>query len=209
MAIISVSRKRKSSSAPKSKKLRDWTSRNAVLLPPFLTYIVLANGETAAEALLKIFSKRIKKKEAENYIEDTDVYEDSQSDKDNEKKRAKTRSTKCVTSRNATDRIAAECDDVLAFLLAVALKSRQVMVAPLSLRAYKRATSWFCQWSDRNLKHQAPPHKAAPQYHSGLTGFLSEVSTCLQNSESLLPVVIVQREADRETHGWYRLPPKS
>ena len=36
----------------KLKKFWDWTSRNAVLLPPFLTEIVLANGETASEVLL-------------------------------------------------------------------------------------------------------------------------------------------------------------
>ena len=45
----------------KSNKLQDWTSSNAVLLPLFLTEIVLTYGETAAEALLKIFEKRINK----------------------------------------------------------------------------------------------------------------------------------------------------
>ena len=50
-----------------------------------------------------------------------------------------------------------------------------------------------------------PPHKAAPQDHSGLTGVLSEVATRLQNAESLLHVVAAQRKADRETRGWYRL----
>ena len=44
----------------KSKNLRDWTSRKAVLLPPFITKTVVADGKTVMEALLKIFSERIK-----------------------------------------------------------------------------------------------------------------------------------------------------
>ena len=48
----------------KLNKLRDWTSINAVLLPPFLTETVLTNVETSVEALLNIFSKRINKQEA-------------------------------------------------------------------------------------------------------------------------------------------------
>ena len=35
----------------KSKKLRDWTSRNTVLIPPFLTEAVVTDRETAAEVL--------------------------------------------------------------------------------------------------------------------------------------------------------------
>ena len=38
----------------KSKKLRYWTSRNAILILPFLTDSVVADRETTAEALLKI-----------------------------------------------------------------------------------------------------------------------------------------------------------
>ena len=57
----------------KYKKLQDWTSRNAVLLMPFLIEIVIADGKTAAEALLKIFYKRINEKEAKNASEDSDM----------------------------------------------------------------------------------------------------------------------------------------
>ena len=46
--------------------------------------------------------------------------------KDNEKERAKTRSTKDVKARDATDGITSDCDDILAFLQVVALKSPQV-----------------------------------------------------------------------------------
>ena len=48
----------------KLNKLRDWTSRNAVLLPPFLTDTVLDNRETAVEALMNMFSESINKQEA-------------------------------------------------------------------------------------------------------------------------------------------------
>ena len=71
------------------------------------------------------------------------------------------KSTKDATARDATDRIAANFDDILLFLQAVALKSPQVQAAPLSLRAYKRVTGWSLQWEDSNLKRQTPPIKAA------------------------------------------------
>ena len=112
---------------------------------------------------------------------------------------------------DATDEIAADCDNIIVFLQVVALKSRQVQAAPrvqaalLSLRADKRATRSFRQWRDSKLKLQALPNKAAPQDHSGLTGFLIEVATHLQNAKSLCPVIAAQREADREKRGWYRL----
>ena len=114
-----------------------------------------------------------------------------------------------MTVRNTIDCIAADCDYILAFLRGISLKAPQVQTAPISLRAYKREKIWFGQLVDSNLKHQAPPNKAAPQDHSGLTGVLSEVATRLQNEKSPHPVVPEQREADRETRGWDRLPPTS
>ena len=47
---------------------------------------------------------------------------------------------KYVTARDATDGIAADRNDVLAFLREVALKAPRVLEAPLSLQADKRAT---------------------------------------------------------------------
>ena len=47
----------------------------------------------------------------------------------------------------------------------------------------------------------------APQDHSGLTGFLSEVATLLNNVEALRPVVTTKRDTDRKTCSWDRLPP--
>ena len=85
---------------------------------------------------------------------------------------------------------------MLDFLQAAALKVPRVQAALLSLRADKHAKVWFRQWAESNLKHQEPPTKAAPQYHSRLTGVLSEVAIWLQDAESLRPVVAAQREAE-------------
>ena len=62
------------------------------------------------------------------------------------------RSMKDVTVRDVANVIAACCNDILAFLQAVALKATRFQEAPLSLKADKRATGWFCQWEDSNLK---------------------------------------------------------
>ena len=91
----------------------------------------------------------------------------------------------------------------------MALKAPRVQAAPLSLQAYKRATGWFRQWADINLKFQVPPNKAASQDHSVLTVVFSEVATYMQNKEALCPVAAAQHEADREMHGWDHLPPTS
>ena len=50
----------------KFKKLQDWISRNAVLLLPFLSDLVVTDRETAAEALLEIFYRNIKEQDTEN-----------------------------------------------------------------------------------------------------------------------------------------------
>ena len=142
----------------KSKKLRDWTSRNAVLIPTFLTEIALTDKETSAEALLKISAERINKQEAENAAEESDTVEEIRTDEES-KKRAKTISMKDGTARDATDRIADGFDNILTLLQAVVLKAPQVQAAPLSLRAEKRATGWLCHGEDRNLKCQAPPQQ--------------------------------------------------
>ena len=110
----------------KSKNLQDWTARNAVLLPPFLKEI--------AETLLKILAKRISENEAENSAEESNTDKESWSDKDNDKS-AKTRSTKDAMARDATDRITADCDGILAFIQAVALKAPRFQASPLSLQA--------------------------------------------------------------------------
>ena len=41
----------------------------------------------------------------------------------------------------------------------------------------------------------------------GLTGVLNDVGTRLHTAEALRPIVDAQREAEKETKGWDRLPP--
>ena len=101
---------------------------------------------------------------------------------------------------NITD----DCDNILAFLQAVAVKSPQVIADPLSLRTDKRVRVWFHHWTDVNLPTLPKP---APQGHMGLTGVLNNVETRLHTAEALPPVVAAQREAEKETKEWDRLPP--
>ena len=99
--------------------------------------------------------------------------------------------------------IANYCNDVLALLQAVAVKSPRVITAPLSLRADKRACIWFQRWTDVNLP---TPPKPAPQDHLGLTGVLTNVATRLHTAEALRAVVADQGKAKNKIKGWDRLP---
>ena len=101
-----------------------------------------------------------------------------------------------MIASNITVIIAANCDDVLAFLQEVALKATQVLAEPLLLQSYMHETSWFRQWVVRNLKQPAPQNTIAPQYQSSIMGFLSEVVTRLKNAEGLCPVVASEHDAD-------------
>ena len=84
--------------------------------------------------------------------------------------------------------IADDCDDILAFLQAVAVKYPRVL-ASLSLPADKRARVWFQRWTDVNLPKLPTP---APQDHLGLMGVLTNVATRLHTAEALRPVVAAQ-----------------
>ena len=77
---------------------------------------------------------------------------------------------------------------------------------PKSPFAWTSARVWFQRWTNVNLPK---PPKPAPQYHLGLTGVLTDVVTRLHTTEVLHPVVATQREAEKETKGLDRLPPKS
>ena len=112
--------------------------------------ITLTVGETTAEALLKIFEDRITEQDLENAAEESDADKESRSDEDNEKISKKIL-TKDAMARDATEIITADCDNILAFLQAVALKSPRIQAAPLLLRADKRETGWFLQWADIKL----------------------------------------------------------
>ena len=100
--------------------------------------------------------------------------------------------------------IAENCDNVLAFLQAVAVKSPQVTADPLSLRVDKHVRDWFLRWTDTNLP--LPP-KTTPQDHICLTGVLNNMATMLHTAEALRLVVAAQSKAEKETEGWYCLPP--
>ena len=93
------------------------------------------------------------------------------------------------------DNITADCNEIFEFLQAVAVKSYQIIANPLLLHEDKRACIWLRRWPGNNL---SPPTNA-PQDHTGLTVFLSDVAMRLQNSEFLSPVVAEQCNADKET----------
>ena len=99
---------------------------------------------------------------------------------------------------------AVDCDDVLAFLQAIAVKYPRVIAAPLSLCADKKARVWFKRWTDVHLPNPPTP---APQDHTGLTDVVADVATRLHTAEALRPVVAAQHKTDKETKGWDRLPP--
>ena len=100
--------------------------------------------------------------------------------------------------------IADDCDNVLVFLQAVAIKYPRVLLAPLSLLTDKNALVWFQRWIDVNLPKLLTP---APQDHLGLTGVLTDVTTQMHTAKALRTVVAAHREMDKETKGWYHLPP--
>ena len=110
---------------------------------------------------MKIFAESFTKQEAENAAESSYADEEIRSDEYNNK--SKKRLTKDTMAHDATDGISADCDNTLVFIQEVALKSPQVQAAPLSLRVDKRATGWFRQWSDSNLKRKEHQDKAAPK----------------------------------------------
>ena len=56
----------------RSKNQRDWTLRNAVFLPPFLTEAVILHGELDAGELLKLFARSIT-----DWVKDEDTTSDA------------------------------------------------------------------------------------------------------------------------------------
>ena len=88
--------------------------------------------------------------------------------------------------------IADDCEDVLAFLQAVAVKYPRVLAAPLSLGAEKRAHVWFQRWTDVNLPKMPT---LAPQDHLGLTEILTDVATRLHTSKALLHTCLADRKS--------------
>ena len=146
-----------------SKKQRDWQSLDVVLLPPFLTEVAILNGESDTGELLKIFARSITEW-ALDAAPPSEAYEASDNDSvvtveapeasevkkagkskasaetpaAEAKKPGKAKQASAETAAAETlASFAVDCDDVLAFLQAVAVKYPQVISAPLSLRADK------------------------------------------------------------------------
>ena len=177
-----------------SKKQRDWTPRNSVLLPPFLTEAAIHHDKSDAGYLLKIFACSITEwasdadssSEADEANDENSVAtieaEEAKESRANPDKAKKASAKTAAANTLAT--IADYCDDVLAFLQAVAVKSTRVLAAPLSLCADKHAHVWFQQWTDANLPK---PPTLAPQDHLGLTGVLTDVTTRFHTAEALHP----------------------
>ena len=131
----------------RSKKQRKWTSYNAVLLPPFLTEAAILHGKLNAGEVLKIFARSIMEwasdtdtlSEAEEAGDDNRVVtiEAAEAKKPGKAKQASAKTAVAETknpgkAKQASAKTAAaetfstiadDCDDVLAFLQAVAFKS--------------------------------------------------------------------------------------
>ena len=99
--------------------------------------------------------------------------------------------------------VTSDCDNILAFLQAVAVNSPWIIVAPLSLCTDKHVRFWFCRLAGNNLPHTTN----APQDHRGLMGVLSDIVTQIQHAKALCRVVGAQRKAYKETKVWDCLPP--
>ena len=114
----------------RSRKQRDWTSCNAVLLPPFMTEAAILHGKSDAGDLLKIFSRSITE-----WASDADSSSDADEANNDDSVitieavavKAKPGKAKQASAKTAAAEtlatIAEDCDDVLAFLQAVAIKS--------------------------------------------------------------------------------------
>ena len=193
-----------------------------------MTEAVILHSEPDAGELLKIFARSITEW-ASNTAPSSDADEASNDDSvvtvkaDEAKKPSKTKQASAKTAAAETMKhgkakqasaetaaaetlasIADDCDNVFAFLQAVAVKSPRVLAATLSLCADKRARVWFQRWTDVNLPKPPTP---SPQDHLGLTDVLIDVATRLHTAEALRPVVAAQREMEKEKKGWDRLPP--
>ena len=160
----------------------DWTPRNAILLLTFLTEAAIIRRESDAGELLKFFARSIMDRAKEE--ETTSKADEANNDdsvitiKAKDAKSANPVKSKQAAAKTLTT-IVDNCDNVLAFLQAVAVKYPRVIAVPLSLRADKRASVWFQHWTDVNLP---TPPKPSPQDHMGLMNALTDVATRLHTA---------------------------
>ena len=126
----------------RSKKQRYWTPHNAVLLPSFLAEAAIPHRESEAGEILNIFSHSITNwaKESETTSEEDENNNNNSviAIEDEDVKSPKPAKAKQAAAKTLTT-IADDCDNVLAFLQAVVVKSPQDIADPLSLLMYKRA----------------------------------------------------------------------
>ena len=107
----------------RSKKQRDWTPRNAVLLPPFLTETAILHGKLDMGELLKIFARSItewasnadSRSDADEANKDNNVVTIDAKEAKAKPCKEKQASTKMASSKMLAT-ITYNFDDVLAFL---------------------------------------------------------------------------------------------
>ena len=206
-----------------SKKHRDWTTHNTVLLPPFRTEAAILHGESDAGELLKIFARSITRWASDadpSSKVDVVTIEVAEAKKPGKAKQASAKMAAAKSKKQSKEKQASSetaaakmlasitdnCDNVLAFLQAVSVKSPRVLAAPFSLRTDKSAHVWFQRWTE--LKLPKPP-TPSPKDHLGLTDVLTNVTTRLHTAKAFRPVVAAQGEMEKETKGWDRLPTKA
>ena len=158
------------------------------------------------EELLNTFSAKITERRLESSTKELEGNSASISDKYNTKDANNKTTEKSVMACNAMEKIAADCDDILSFLQAVAVKAQQFADIPLLMCAGKRAQAWFYRCLAHHLASLFTPVTAAPQDHSILTRVLINVTKRLHNVEYLCPIVAVYCEDDRDMRGWDHLP---
>ena len=78
------------------------------------------------------------------------------------------------------------------------VKAPRVASVLISLGSYKRVRDWFQLWLYHHLSPLSNSLTIAPQDHSGITGVLRDITTWLQNVESLRSVIVAQHEVDQE-----------
>ena len=114
----------------RSKKQIDWTPQNAVLLPSFLTEAAILHGESDVGKLLNIFARSITEW-ASDAAPSSEVNEASDNNSvvtiEEEEAKVKPGKEKQASAETAAAEtlatIADNCDEVLAFLQAVAVRS--------------------------------------------------------------------------------------
>ena len=166
----------------RSKNQRDWTPRNAVLIPPFFTEAAILNLESDAGEILKCFAQSVTERAEEGEDADGDDNVDDNNKNDCDDKNEKGGQKENVDRKNE----AGHCQDVghhriqLRRRLGLPPGRRDQVTtshrgATLSSHGQARA-SGFVDWMDTNI---TTPPKPAQKNHMGLMGVLTDVATRL------------------------------